>query len=201
MDKCADARSRTSSGRDARRGRDLARLAHAPDPADRSRACCGRPRELRSICGRESRSTESQPRAHRGCGMCKGGFKRGPQTFARREEVVAVGPPTGESNPVASGRSGGEVPTVGVSHHPPRISRRAPSANRAGIGGMGAGMVHGTYRLRSRVERGVEAVLSTCSDVESTTSSPPWACAQRLAERLEVWRPRESQGSETSGGE
>ena len=114
--------------------------------------------------------------------MCKGGFKRGPQTFARREEVVAIAPPTEESNPVASGRSGGEIPIEGVSDQSPRISRQAPSANRAGIGGMGAGMGHGTYRLRSGVEGGVDAVLLTCSDVESTTYYAPCTCAQATSQ-------------------
>ena len=111
--------------------------------------------------------------------MCKGGFESRLQTFRRRGEVVAVAPPTGESNPVASGRSGGEIPIVGVSDNAARFSRRAPSANRVRIGGMEAGMVHGAYRLRLEVEDMVEAVLLTCSEVKSTTSSPPWACVQR----------------------
>ena len=108
----------------------------------------------------------------------KSGFERGLQTFERHVEVVAVAPPTGESNPAASGRSGGGIPIEGDSDQAPRISRQAPSANRAGIGGMGAGMGRGAHRLRSEVEGGVEAVLSTCSKVESTTSSQPCTCAQ-----------------------
>ena len=95
----------------------------------------------------------------------KSGFERGLQTFERRVEVVAVAPPTGESNPAASGRSGGGIPIEGDSDQAPRISRQAPSANRAGIGGMGAGMGHGTYRLRSGIDGGVDAVLLTCLKV------------------------------------
>ena len=108
----------------------------------------------------------------------KSGFERGLQTFERRVEVVAVAPPTGESNPAASGRSGGGIPIVGVSQKVARISRRAPSANRDRIGGMGAGMVQGTYRLRSGIDEGVEAVLLTCSEVYSTTFSAPCTCVQ-----------------------
>ena len=126
--------------------------------------------------------------------MWKGGFESRLQTFQRREEVVAIAPPTGESNPVASGRSGGEIPIEGVSDQAARFSRRAPSANRDRIGGMGAGVVQGTHRLRSGVDVGVEAVHLTCSEVKSTTSSTPWACAQRLEDEVKVWKAKECQG-------
>ena len=95
--------------------------------------------------------------------MCKGGFERGPQTFQRREEVVAVGRPIGESNPVASGRSGGEIPIMGLSDQAARFSRKAPSAKEGKVGSMRAGMVHGTYELRSRLKVGMGAGLLTCS--------------------------------------
>ena len=113
--------------------------------------------------------------------MCNGGLESGLQTFRRREEVVAVAPPTGESNPVASGRSGGEIPIMGVSHQAARFSRRAPSVKRARIGGMEAGMVHKAYRLCSWVEGGMEAALSTCSNSNSTTPAAAGLACKRLA--------------------
>jgi hypothetical protein len=139
--------------------------------------------------------------AYRGCGMCNGGFESGLQTFRRREEVVAVAPPTGESNPVASGWFGGEAPAVSVSEELARFSHKAPSAKGGRIGSTRAGMVHGTHRLRSGVETRVEAVLSTCSDMDSTTSSVPQACAKRLDKRHQVWIPRTTQNRVAGRGE
>ena len=122
-------------------------------------------------------------------------------TFRSRVEVVAVAPPTGESNPAASGRSGGGIPIVGVPDHDARISRQAPSANRARIGRLRAGMGHGTYGLRSRVDEGVDAVLLTCSEVYSTTFSAPCSCAQATSQAVKVWMPKEFEGGDAGPDE